>query len=281
MSDVIFVADFFKEDILGGAEINDGVFIDFLKDNNLLHEKKHTHKIGIEYVLNNVDKTWIIANFTGLRQEIIAAITKNCNYYLYEHDYKFLASRNPIFYPEFKAPKKDIININFYRNAKKVICLSKLQQDIFLKNMDLENTININCSLFSDEQLGLFKKINKIPKSKRNAIINSSNPTKKRFETEKYCKENNIEYDLISHEDNEEFLKIMAQYEKLYFMTAHPEPTPRVAVEAKALNCKFVAPKHLIGVSYEYWFDLNGDELIEEIRNIREKAFSLFMEFFA
>ena len=281
MSNVIFVADFFREDGVGGAEINDGVFIDFLKENNLLYEKRYSSHVTLEYINENIDKTWIIGNFAHLHPVNLALLTKNCEYYLYEHDYKFLANRNPIDYPDFVAPKEKLILINFYKMAKKVICLSKLQQDIFLKNMDLKNTININCSLFSDEQLNLLKGINKIPKSKKNAIIDSSLPTKKIKETEQYCKENNIQYDLISHTDNKEFLKILSQYEKLYFMTGHPEPTPRVAVEAKALNCKFIAPRHLIGVSYEYWFELSGDDLIEEVRNIREKAFSLFMEYFS
>ena len=32
-------------------------------------------------------------------------------------------------------------------------------------------------------------------------------------------------------------------------MPGSPESTPRIAVEAKALNCKLVAPKNLIGVA--------------------------------
>ena len=55
-------------------------------------------------------------------------------------------------------------------------------------------------------------------------------------------------------------------------MTGHPEPTPRVAIEAKMLNCKFISQKRLIGVAYEDYFHLTGIEMIEQVKTLREEA---------
>ena len=45
-----------------------------------------------------------------------------------------------------------------------------------------------------------------------------------------------------------------------------------MAVEAKMLNCKFLSQKEVIGVAHEDWFPLNGDELIAEVRKMRDEA---------
>ena len=55
-------------------------------------------------------------------------------------------------------------------------------------------------------------------------------------------------------------------------MTAHPEPTPRIVIEAKMMNCKVIAQKHLIGVAHEDYFELSGHKLIEKVRQMRDEA---------
>ena len=78
----------------------------------------------------------------------------------------------------------------------------------------------------------------------------------------------NIDWD----EREKSLLKLLSQYETLVFMTGHPEPTPRVAIEAKMLNCSLITQKHLIGVSYEDYFHLTGNDMIEEVRSMRDSA---------
>ena len=46
-------------------------------------------------------------------------------------------------------------------------------------------------------------------------------------------------------------------------MTGHPEPTPRIAVEAKLMGVKLMAPKKLIGVAHEYWWDWEPEKVAE------------------
>ena len=134
--------------------------------------------------------------------------------------------------------------------------------------------------MFSDELLDYLVSLSDTPKTKPFAVIKSNNPTKRMDYALKFCEQNNLPYELISSDDNREFLKQMSQFEHLIVTTGHPEPTPRTVVEAKIMNCKIVGQKHLIGVASEYWFHLNGQELAEEVRNIREKSFKMFVECF-
>jgi len=169
-------------------------------------------------------------------------------------------------------PKRNQVNINFYKMAKKVICLSKMHRNIFEKNLFLENLENINCSMWSDGDLELFKNLQNVVKKHKFAIINSSNPIKKTRESIEFCDKRGIEYDLISSPNYHEFIKKLAEYRGLVFMTGHPEPTPRVAIEAKMLNCSFLSQKKLISVAHEDYFDLKGINMIDKVRQMRDDA---------
>ena len=273
MSQVIFLQDFFVHQHLGGGELHDAVVINYFKSRGLLYDEVNTYNVTPEYILQNTDKAWFISNFVALKNVCKALIAKYCNYLIYEHDYKFLKSRNPIYYPEFVAPSMTHkYNFTFYQNANKIVCLSKFHRKIFERNLGLPNIDNIHCSMWNDSDLELMKTLNSRPKNGKYAVIQSDNKIKKTRETVEFCKKNGIEFDLIKAPDHHEFLKILARYQGLVFQTGHPEPTPRIAVEAKMLNCNFISQKNLIGVAHEDWFHLNGTPLIEEVRTMRDKA---------
>jgi hypothetical protein len=269
---IIFVQDFFLEHITGGGELHDDVVIKHFKQKNVLFCKKRTIELSINFLKDNLEKVYFISNFANLKNNLKAFLSKNCEYVIYEHDYKFVDVRNPIMFDDFQVPKKNQINVNFYRSAKKIICLSKMHRQIFDKNLNLKNIVNINCSMWSDEDLQLFRKLQNVEKKDKFAIIASNNPIKKTQESIDYCKKKKIQFDLISSPNYHEFISSLASYKGLVFMTGHPEPTPRVAIEAKMLNCKFISQKRLIGVAYEDYFHLTGIEMIEQIKTLREEA---------
>ena len=275
---VIFIADFFKEQITGGAEINDDTLIQWLKSEDLLHEKINSQFVTPDYITDNLDKVFVISNFTKIPPESFSYFALG-EYVVYEHDYKFVSSRNPVKYVDFKVPENEIINYNFYKNAKAVVCLSKMHREIFEKNIDLKNLFNINCSLYDDKKIDLLLSLSTHKKTKKYAIIKTNNPTKRMPDTIEWCKKQGLEYDLISHKDNNEFLKILSQYENLVFMTAHPEPTPRIAVESKLMGVNLIASKQLIGVAHEYWWNWRPEKIAKELKQIRENTFTMFREF--
>lgn len=272
MKKVIFLQDFFADELTGGAELHDQIVIEHFENLECLHAKIKCSALTVDYIRDNLDKVWFISNFASLRNHHKALLAKHAEYLIYEHDYKFLTIRNPISFPDFIAPKKIMINMNFYRAAKKVICLSKMHRDIFEKNLTLNNYENINCSMWSDKQLSMFKRLSSGKKNNRYAVIKSHNPIKKMRESIEFCIKRNIDYDVIGSNDYDEFIEILSKYKGLVFMTGHPEPTPRVAIEAKMLNCSFLSQKSLIGVAHEEYFHLSGDDMIEKVRDLREEA---------
>tara|TARA_A100001391_G_scaffold33536_1_gene18139 strand:- start:545 stop:958 length:414 start_codon:yes stop_codon:yes gene_type:complete len=126
--------------------------------------------------------------------------------------------------------------------------------------------------MWHDEDLELFESLQNQQKIKKFAVIESNNKIKKTKESVEFCKKNNLDYDLISSQNYTEFINLLSKYSGLIFMTGHPEPTPRVAIEAKMLNMKFVSQKDLIGVAHEEYFSLSGQSLIDEVKNMRDEA---------
>ena len=277
MKQIIFIADFFSNQLTGGAEINDATLLDILDKENLLHSKINSNEVTEEFIMNNLDKLFVISNFVNLNTQLVPFFALT-DYVFYEHDYKFLSTRNPKKYPNFKAPDELIINYNFYKNAKAIICLSDMHRQIFEANLNTNNIININCSLFDDEKIDLLLSLSKNEKTKEYAIIKSSNPTKRMIDTIEWCKGKNLKFDLISHPENDKFLSILSEYKNLVFMTAHPEPTPRIAVEAKLMGVNLIANKKLIGVANEFWWNWTPDKIAEELVVIRNKALEIFKD---
>jgi len=277
MKQIIFVADFFLEHLTGGAEINDNTLINMLSEEGLIFDKKQSHTLTEDYIINNSDKLFVISNMVNIHPQLLPVLAL-CDYVIYEHDYKFVSNRNPASFVDFVVPKEQLINENFYKNAVSVICLSKMHRNIFEKNLNLENLTNINCSLFDDEKISLLLELGKNKKTKEFAVINTKNPTKRTKDIIEWCNFKNISYDLISHPDNNEFLKILSEYKNLIFMTKHPEPTPRIAVECKLMGINFVASKKMISVAHEYWWNWEPEEIARELKKIRVEAINLFKE---
>ena len=66
---IIFLADFFIEDTLGGAELHDNVVLNHFKSLNLLDSKIRCQQLNKDFILANRDKVWFVGNFAGLSLE--------------------------------------------------------------------------------------------------------------------------------------------------------------------------------------------------------------------
>ena len=69
MSKVIFVADLFKGDALGGAELHDDVVLQHFKSKDMLYDYVRTQDLTEQYLKDNTDKVWFIGNFFGMKEE--------------------------------------------------------------------------------------------------------------------------------------------------------------------------------------------------------------------
>lgn len=271
-----FIADFFSSHLLGGAELNDSVLLKHLKS-----EFEVTAILSSEVdpgELKNLDFL-IISNFCLLSEKSKRFIENNCNYIIYEHDHKYVSTRDPSQFVEFKIPKKHIVNLDFYRNAKKIVCLGQKQVDIISNNLKINNLHSISCSLWSEEKLQFLKKLSKkSQKTKKYAIVNSNNQIKNTQKSIEFCRAKGLDYELISSRNPYEFIEILSKFENLVFFPSVLESMCRLVVEAKMVNCKVITIPKMLGASYEPWFQLNGEPLVSKISENVDAALKDFLQ---
>ena len=272
---IVFIADFFREDLLGGAESNDTVLIEYLESRDCIVEKITCIDFNDNYL--NKDNFFIVSNFISLKEKYKSKLQKE-KYLIYEHDHKYVISRDPSVYKDFNIPKEDIINHDFYKNAIAVVVLSEICKEILQKTLQIDNVFSIGCSLWSDDRLDYINTLIGEEKNKKYAILQSSNPVKNTARAMAFCNKNNIEFDLIKPCGEEELLKQLAKYEGLVFIPGVLETFSRISAEAKMLNCKLATNPRLLGFGSEEIFNMTGESLIEEIRKRKNKALQLFGE---
>lgn len=277
-SNIIFVCDFYKTDLdnKGGAENNDSVLISLLSDQGFNISKKYCKDINKEFLEQNKDSKFIIGNFISLSEES-KKLLHDKHYIIYEHDHKYLKTRDPSRFLNFVAPEDQVINKEFYKNANKIICLSNSQAKSVRDNLKINNVESIGCSLWSLEKLNYISSISNNKKTKKYCIVDSKNPTKGTVLATSLCKVKNIEYDLIGSNNEKEFLKTLSSYETLIFIPTVLESLCRLAVEAKMLNCSLMTKASLLGASSEDWWGLKGDELIQRIKDKQKEAVEIFL----
>ncbi len=277
MSEYIFIADFFVDHYKGGAEFVNEELIKILASKGHTVEKIRCQDTTAEYILQNRDKNFILSNFMRLPKAAKDEIRK-VNFALYEHDHKYIINRNPAEYPNLVAPKDFLINQELFEDAHAVFCQSSIHKKALEANLNVKNVINLGSSLWSEEFLN---KISEIPikKTKKAAIIEDSNPIKQQTLAEKFCNNNDLEYDLISADSPLELAEKLSSYEFFVFLPEFLETFSRVAVEAKMVGCKLYTNR-LLGAASEPWFTEDREKIINEMRNAREKTYNAVVNSF-
>jgi len=260
---ICFIADFFADEINGGGELSNEELINILASTHDVTKVK-----SMDFLPEHADEdtNYVVCNFIGLREESKSVLK---NYIIYEHDHKYLDSRNPALYNNFIAPKENIVNYDFYKNAKSVICQSIMHKEIVQKNLSLDNIISIGGNLWSEDVLDLLESYSKNPKSKKYSIMNSHIGHKNTIDAVRYCKYKNYDYDLINPCPYEEFLQRLGQNEGFVFFPKTPETLSRIIVESRMMDMKVITNK-LPGAVGEPWFEKRGTELIDIMRNKRQ-----------
>jgi hypothetical protein len=273
MSSIHFVADIFAEQHLGGGELSNQELINLLtkKGRNVIQVL--SSQVSLDYLTQKKEDKFIVGNFLALSPDCKKYLIDNCDYIIYEHDHKYLSSRDPSVYDNFEAPENEIVNKEFYSAAKVVICQSELHKNVAQKNLKLENIISVGGNLWDDKTLDLLRKMSKKDKQEKYSIWDSTNPIKNTPLTIAYCVRQGIPYDLVGHLPYRGFLEKITENDTFIFLPQTLETLCRVAVECRMAGMKVITNKK-IGASSEEWFKLKGEELINFMSNKKHEICS-------
>jgi len=277
---IVYIADFFLDHILGGGELNDNELIKMLRGQDCNVELKQSHLVELEDLIKKEDHFFIISNFCNLSQPCRDWLANKADYVIYEHDHKYLSSRNPAVHKDFKAPLAEIRNYFFYKNARRVITQSSFHKEIVEKNLGLKNTISISGNLWSTEFLEKLRQNSKEKKQDKCSILNSKIEHKNTTGAIRYCEEKRLKYEVVANNSYEEFLKQLGANKTLVFLPKTPETLSRIVVEARMMGMS-VRTNSLVGACHEPWFELKGPLLIDYMIDKRQEVLDIFKKLIA
>jgi hypothetical protein len=265
---ITFIADFYVDEIIGGGELNNEELIRMLSERHEVKKLK-SRNVTLDYIEKNKDRFYIISNFIHLNEDIKEQI-KGTHYVIYEHDHKYIRSRNPALYENFIAPDEEIVNYEFYRHSLAILCQSRFHSDIVERNLKLDNIVNLGGNIWDDASLDKMMEHSKKQKSGKYSIMNSSIDHKNTRGSVVYCEYKNFQYEVINPSPYDQFLNNLSNNSKLIFLPKTPETLSRIVVEARMMNMGVVTNSK-VGASSEPWFKLKGEELISEMRNKKQE----------
>jgi hypothetical protein len=273
MKTVGFVSDFFRNDLLGGAESNDDNLINYLSQFYNVHSIKSNL-----FSLKDVEEcdAIIVSNFLLLQQNVIEAIIKSKKYIIYEHDHKYVSTRDPSKFLNFVIPKKHLVNEKFYNSAKTIVVLTEICKEIINANIPNVQVHSIGCSLWNDKTFDLLESLSQKQKNKELCVMKSDNLTKNYLNTLSFCRQNSLSPDSIESSNYHDFLNLMSQYQKFLFIPTVLETFSRICAEAKMMNVSVMTNKRLIGLFSEDYSSQNGSELINTLRQKNAAAYDFF-----
>lgn len=276
MKKLVFISDFFVDQIAGGGEIYDNILMSLFAQDDIKIVKFNSHLIIDKHIklYLNCGFKFVVSNFCNLnelaKQELIKSPGSYC---IMEHDHKYLSTRDPSVFKNYLAPPQYIINRAFYSNAKTVFAQSKIHKETIEKNLKINNVVNLGMSLWTDEQLSVIEKNINNTKKENCSIVNSKNPTKNTQECIQYCKDNSLDFTLIGSSDYQEFIKQLSSHKTYVYFPKVLETFNRVLLEARMLSCRLITT-NMNGCISEDWFkEYQGKELIEFVRSQRQRIY--------
>ena len=276
MKKVVFISDFFVDQIAGGGEIYDNILMSLLVQDSTKIIRFNSNTIFDKHIrlYRNCGFEFIISNFIKLspqaKQELLLHPASYC---ILEHDHKYLRTRDPSVFSDYLAPENMIINRAFYANAKVVFAQSKIHKEVIEKNLKIKNVVNLGMSLWTDEQLSVIE--SNIDNVKKNncSIVNSKNPTKNTQECIEYCQKNSLDFTLIGSPDYKEFIKQLSSHQTYVYIPKVLETFNRVLIEARMLDCLLVTTAKNGCISEDWFKNYKGKELIEFVRSERQRVY--------
>ena len=266
---IIFVADMFAENYVGGAELTTQALID---SSEFEVFKLLSSQVTMELLESGISKYWIFGNFANLNYELIPSIVANLKYSVLEYDYK---------YCKYRSPEKHIIaekmpcnchnQMNgklvsaFYHAAKSLWWMSEKQQQRYHQLFPFLNEGEnvVLSSVFDDSFFltvkALRSKYQNTEKSKW-AVLGSPSWIKGHDASVKWCVDNNKDYEVIWGLSYEETLDKLAQSEGFVYLPLGGDTCPRMVIEAKLLGCELQLNEN-VQHKDEIWF--NTDDMFD------------------
>lgn len=268
---VVFVADMFVDDYVGGAELTTEALI---KSSPYRVFKLRSQDVTPEVMVEARDKFWIFGNFTNMDHRLLGVAMATLRYSVVEYDYKYCRFRSPEKHQHVTGMPCDCVGqasgrlvYDFYRRSMGLWWMSERQRDRYLTAFPLlaENTNCVLSSVFEKETLERIANMHAGAPACRHGwlVLGSSSWIKGAEEAEAWCKESGKEYEVVWGLPYHSLLDRMSRAAGFVYLPRGGDTCPRMVIEAKLLGCEL----HInddVQHATEPWFDTDDLQDIQD-----------------
>jgi glycosyltransferase involved in cell wall biosynthesis len=271
-SQVIFVADLFVEDYVGGAELTSQALIDASPFKVF---KLKSRDVTIELLQQGNNKFWVFGNFCELNPQLIPSIVANLRYSVLEYDYKFCRFRSPEKHLQTSGTPCDCASQQsgktisaFYYSSMGMWWMSEAQRERYVTSFPFlqEKNSCVLSSVFSQQTLETLRQLRKesdLTERKGWIVLGSQSWIKGFDDAEKWCKDNGKTYEVVWNVPYDQVIMKLAAAEGFVYLPKGGDTCPRMVIEAKLLGCKLHLNEN-VQHKDESWFKTNDLKLIHD-----------------
>lgn len=262
-TEVVFVSDFFVEDLIGGAELTSEALIEASPFNVY---KLHARNVTVELLEEGQSLHWIFGNFATLDLNLIPTIVANIEYSMLEYDYKYCRYRSPEKHYAETGTECDCHNdihgkmvSTLMYGAKSLWWMSEAQMDTYHAKFPFltERDNTVLSSVFSQKFFAALNYFRQSPEQSERSgwlVLGSDSWIKGTSDAITYCENNNLQYEVLAGLEHAQVLDKMSKAEGLVYLPRGGDTCPRLVIEAKLLGCELHINKN-VQHSKELWFD--------------------------
>lgn len=273
--EIIFVSDFFSDQIVGGAELTSDALLEYCPYNVT---KVNSSEVNKKFIDDNKDKFWIFGNFTNTTQDIIFYISKNLKYSIIEFDYKFCNHRSVDLHFAATSQECDcektqrgkIITIWFHR-SKFNWWMSSKQRELYCQRMSFlgdDSKNKVLSSIFTKRDMGFLNALNQlnIDRGDNFVILDSGSWIKGTQDCIQFAKSNNIKFDLVKNLSRQDLFRKLRQSKGIIFRPKGGDTCPRFVIEAKLLGCEILLNEN-VQHKDEDWFNKGTKDILKYLQS--------------
>lgn len=264
----VVVADYFTEQVLGGAELSTQALIDTCPGDVVAILSRD---IGDEDIEKYKDHYWIFTNVWLLKWGLIPRIVNTLKYSIVEYDFKYCVYRSPDMHARQEGMDCNCTNIvldEFFMRADNIFFMSALQKVWYEMKMPFlkDQRCFVLSSLFDDKTLDKLTAL--APEHKENcwAIMWSASSLKGFNEAVRYAETHKINYRIFKDLGYDEMLMALSKCEGLIYKPIGGDTCPRAVIEAKLMGLKCDL-NYFVMHQYEEWFAGDVEQALRYLKN--------------
>jgi glycosyltransferase involved in cell wall biosynthesis len=269
-ADIIFVADLFSDEYVGGAELTTEALF---KTTPFKTYKLKAQDVTEQLIFQGAQKLWVFFNFSHLNFQLFPTIVANCHYFIVEYDYKFCKYRSVELHKEKEGSPCDCHESQhgkmisaIFSGAEKIFWMSKNQMSRYQDRFPfIENEKCIILSSVFD--VGDLEFIERLRSSRvenslkpEYIIINSNSWIKGVDDTVAYLEDSQIPYELVNGLSYHNMLRKLSEHSGMAFMPLGGDTCPRAVIEARLLGLDLILNSNVQHAT-EDWWQLSIDEI--------------------